>query len=234
LNRPEIRHTAIEQFSKRLTNSVPDESSFVDYFNFVTHADFMTSSGDIQVATVEFDEVWESHQIYEPYESLLVFYMNAGLVPRRLFLVDIGELRDPMYRTRFGKVVFRHELLKLRPRIAFLQDAQRELYRSVGIACDAFGVIRLDYALLIQLKPMTWAQSLWHESLMDEPAMLKTTNRLICTEISNILTTMWNNSQIDFGTFERMFGALEKSHKVDSENEARYISELAKARKLSL
>jgi DNA-binding winged helix-turn-helix (wHTH) protein len=218
-NQPETRHRAIARFSNTLAQGAPDESYFVDYFNFVNDLDYLKSSGDVHIATVEFDEVWDNREIYVPYESMLVRYKEAGLVPRRLFLVDVAKLRDDQYRTRFQKVVFRHERLELSPRIAVLQDAQSAIRKTIGINCDAFAVVKLEYALLIQL------------STGQEPAMLKTNNRSICIAIRDLLNTMWNENPINLSAFEHHWGTLKNSHRKDAEKEAEYIFKISNFRR---
>lgn len=210
-NLPEFRERAIARFSQELARSPMTETSFVDYFNFVSDVAYQNSSGNIHIATMEFNEVWEDQNVYVPYEAMLVRYKDAGLVPRRLFLVDIAKLRDDQYRARFHKVIFRHQELGLSPRISVLQDTKSKLREAVGVSCDAYAVIKLDYALLIQL------------DTGQEPAMLKTSDQFICKAIRDVLHKIWTFDAVDLDTFESDWGALKETYKKHVEIEAAHI-----------
>jgi hypothetical protein len=153
--------------------------------------------------------------MYLPYEAMLVRHRNAGRVPRRLFLVDIAKLNDLEYRTRFQRVVFRHEELKLSPRIWVLQDARRDIRRVVGINCDTYSVVKLEYALLVKL------------NTGQEPAMLKTSNQTVCKSIREFLHQTWNTDAFGLERFQAYWGDLERRWRKEVEREATHISRIA-------
>src|SRR5205085_7267676 len=76
-NLPWNREHALARFSPELIQSPSEETEFVDFFDFVSDVDYKRSSGDIYLATTEFDEIWENKGIYVSYERRLVRYKNS-------------------------------------------------------------------------------------------------------------------------------------------------------------
>jgi DNA-binding winged helix-turn-helix (wHTH) protein len=214
-NQPKYRKDAILQFSEKLSGSPIAETSFVDYFHTLDDADAAFSEGDMYIATAEFNEVWDDESVYLPYEAMLVRHRNTGRVPRRLFLVDTAKLKDFGYKARFQRILFRHEELKLSPRIWVLRDARRDMRRIVGIDCDTYSVVKLEYALLVKL------------NTGQEPAMLKTSNRPICKLIRDFLHEVWKDEAFELNKFDSYWGSLDESCRREVEKEAAYINRIA-------
>jgi hypothetical protein len=220
LNEDQLRQIAIGSFSSDLVASPLAETKFVNFYDCVEEAsNWLGGSGVVQTTSLEFKEVWLDPRYFPVYEASLITLLKKGLDVCRIFILNPEIQMSERRRKEFQKVIIRHDLLGLRPRVLVRPDALT-VHKSIGIDCDSFTIIEMSAMFLVKI----WSP--WSMKIGDintnEPIMLKTTNKSLCTKASNIFNYYWKEARtVEF--LREQWGALTKEYVKIIEEEARQI-----------
>lgn len=181
-NDPIIRSQMIARLSDDLIYDSPDVTSYIDYFTMLSDFEFLDNREHIQSTTLEYPQLWANADVFVPYEAALIQHNSEGRAVDRVFIVHPARLDNRSYLQTVRRVLHRHTLIGLTPRVLLDHEAQT-LSRSMGTHADGILIFDNEYSVLLD----------YHTGR--EPALLGSHNEKFCVNASNAFLYHWHRSR---------------------------------------
>jgi len=181
-NDPTIRSQMIARLSDELVNDPPEITSYIDYFAMLSDFEFLRHREHIQSTTLEYPQLWANPDVFVSYEATLIQHGSEGRVVDRVFVVHPAHLNNKLYLQIVRRVLHRHLLIGLSPRVLLDHEA-RTLSKSMGTHADGILIFDKEYSILLD----------YHTQR--EPALLGSHNKTFCVSASNAFLSHWHRSR---------------------------------------
>jgi hypothetical protein len=144
------RKKIIALFSEQMVAHPSIVTDLEDYYGFIEdNSVFNAGSGRILSATCdEILKVWSEPGVISVYESFLLRHIKNGGEVYRIFVAG-PELLMEKAQLEFLRVLYRHQILGFKPRVASITD-MRTISKDLEVNCAMFGVTGKNVGYYIQ------------------------------------------------------------------------------------